>query len=203
MSIQSGLNLQVCKIGLLSMLSWWMMNGWDDQNKPSFNPIKLALWCLFVNVSKWSSVCQIPFSVGEWSLSESGGSDLPDVAKYFHFHNSIQNTFTFTKVYKILSLSQKYVHNTFPVTTVYKIISLSQIYTRYFRFHNFTQNIFTLTTIYEPCWLYTYKIDNQHSQAKSMRPRAFWLGVLSRKGGYELWIASLSLPSYSGWVIRT
>ena len=158
MSIQSGLNLQVCKIGLLSMLSWWMMNGWDDQNKLSFNPIKLALWCLFVNVSKWSSVCQIPFSVGEWSLSESGGSDLPDVAKYFHFHNSIQNTFTFTKVYKILSLSQKYVHNTFPFTTVYKIISLSQIYTRYFRFHNFTQNIFTLTTRYEPCWLYTYKM---------------------------------------------
>ena len=70
----------------------------------------------FVNVSKWSYVCQIPFSVGEWSLSESGGSDLPDVAKYFHFHNSIQNTFTLTKVYKILSLSQKY--------------------SKYFHFHN-------------------------------------------------------------------
>ena len=117
MSIQSGLNLQVCKIGLLSMLSWWMMNGWDDQNKL----IKLALWCLFVNVSKWSSVCQIPFSVGEWSLSESGGSDLPDVAKYFHFHNSIQNTFTFTKVYKILSLSQKYIHNTFNLVAIFTL----------------------------------------------------------------------------------
>ena len=179
MSIQSGLNLQVCKIGLLSMLSWWMMNGWDDQNKLSFNPIKLALWCLFVNVSKWSSVCQIPFSVGEWSLSESGGSDLPDVAKYFHFHNSIQNTFTFTNVYKILLLSQKYVQITLLSQLYTNFFSLSQIYTRYFRFHNFTQNIFTFTTIYEPCWLYTNKIDAQYSQAKSMRPRAFWPGVLS------------------------
>lgn len=125
----------------------------------------------------------------------------------------LPNTFTFTTVYKILSLLQMntkyfcfhksmyrllYFHN-----CIQFFFSLSQIYKRYFRFHNITQNIFTLTIIYEPCWLYTNKIDAQYSQAKSMRPRAFWPGVLSRKGGYELWIASLNLPSSSGWVIRS
>ena len=145
MSIQSGLNLQVCKIGLLSMPRWWMMNGWDDQNKLSFNPIKLALWCLFVNVSKWSSVCQIPFSVGEWSLSESGGSDLPDVAKYFHFHNSIQNTFTFTKVCTQYFPFHNCIQNYFTFTNIYKIFSFPQLYTKYFHSHN---KIRTLLTLY-------------------------------------------------------
>ena len=123
----------------------------------------------------------------------------------------LPNTFTFTTVYKILSLLQMntkyfcfhksmyrllYFHNCiqffFTFTNIYKIFSFPQLYTKYFHSHN---NIRTLLTLY---------IQNaQHSQAKSMRPRAFWLGVLSRKGGYELWIASLNLLSYSGWVIRT